>query len=99
MRRWSWIYHREHGLISRWLEQIKRLVENDYAAACELVECGRLIKGYSKTRLRGFNQMTRILSQLESGESADATTIKQWREAAMADEQSIAFHKVLPATG
>ena len=52
LRRRGLRYEQEQALIEQWLDYIQKSVELDYRLACEVAECGRLIKGYGDTRER-----------------------------------------------
>jgi indolepyruvate ferredoxin oxidoreductase beta subunit len=53
--------------------------------ACEIAECQRLIKGYGDTHARGFASYQAILGALDKS-AAGAQSVRELREAALADE-------------
>lgn len=100
-RRGSLRYRHEQHLITRWLDLLEATAIVDPAAARELAECPRLIKGYSDTFLRGMANYDRIISwfSANSGRSDAAIMVKQLREAALADEKGVAFDVALASAG
>lgn len=99
LRRWrrhSLAYAREHHLITRWLEAIRRAArKGDLALARELVECGRLVKGYGDTRVRTSAEVDEVLARVGGSEGVSAATVARWREAALADDEGGAFRESL----
>ncbi len=91
MRRWrrgALRFRRESRRIALWLGQIKELVPSDYALACEVTECPRLIKGYGDTYLlgsRNFDTLMSVISSLRRSPDA-AARLRSLREAALADD-------------
>jgi indolepyruvate ferredoxin oxidoreductase beta subunit len=80
-------FERETAELTKWLTLVKDAARTDYALACELAECQRLVKGYGDTHARGMHSYTSIIELLPLLEgSGTATTVKQLREAALADE-------------
>lgn len=89
-------YHHEMSEISDWLGSIERAASEDYALACEIAECQRLIKGYSDTHARGMRNFKAIMSMLGRLPAADAASkVKALREAALADEGGAALATVM----
>lgn len=84
-RRNSLRYQRETVAMRDWLGRIARAASKDYALACEIAECQRLIKGYGDTHARGFANYQAILGALDKL-SPSAQSIRELREAALADE-------------
>lgn len=101
MRRWrrgSLGYQHEHAMIQRWLAAIRRAASGGrpgQALARELAECGRMVKGYGDTRARTSTQLQRILERVEQDAQLSAGTVLQWRNAALADDESKAFSAAL----
>ncbi|MFI0845575.1 indolepyruvate oxidoreductase subunit beta family protein [Mesorhizobium sp. IMUNJ 23232] len=64
-------------------------VATDYALAVEILECRRLIKGYSDTHARAQSKFDRVLSGLDlvKGRADAADWIRRLREAALKDEK------------
>jgi indolepyruvate ferredoxin oxidoreductase beta subunit len=103
IRKYSLRYRHEMSEISDWLARIVSAASQDYALACEIAECQRLIKGYSDTHARGMRNFKTIMSVLERLPAADAASkVKALREAALADEGGAALEAVMktlaPAT-
>ena len=99
MRRWrrgSLGYSHEHALIQSWLQALRRAAGSDPALALELVECGRLVKGYGDTRARTTAQMQAILAHA-AGNAVSASSIAALRDAALADDEGRAFALALAA--
>ena len=97
----------EQELIQRWLTAITAAAKHHPALALEIALCGRLIKGYGETHLRGKSNFLRILDTLVEGEvvgdpDARASAIREAREGALADpegrklEQSLEMRGVTP---
>jgi indolepyruvate ferredoxin oxidoreductase beta subunit len=91
LRRWRRKLLR-HEVESEHLERWYRLaldnVRADYDLAVEILECRRLIKGYSDTHARAQSKFDRVLSGLEllKGRDDAAQWLKRLREAALRDE-------------
>lgn len=99
LRRWrrsTLGYSHEHALIRSWLQAVRDAAGRDQALARELVECGRLVKGYGDTRARTTAQMQAILAHAAGG-SVSASSIAALREAALADDEGQAFTQALAA--
>ena len=99
LRRWrrsTLGYSHEHALIQRWLQAVRYAAGRDRALALELVECGRLVKGYGDTRARTTAQMQAILAHA-AGDAVSADSIATLREAALADDEGRAFALALAA--
>lgn len=82
-------------MINSWLDAVNLLAKSDLAAAQEMADCGRLIKGYGETRYRTSSQLTAIVSKAESSPAAEE--IAELYEAAFADDENKAFKKTLNA--
>ncbi|MEM1153005.1 MAG: indolepyruvate oxidoreductase subunit beta family protein [Pseudomonadota bacterium] len=90
-RRGSLAHQEELEHINAWLEALQQAKTTDLELARELARCGRLIKGYSKTRERGLGHMQRILTALSDGVVVSASALSALREAAFAGEDGKAF--------
>lgn len=98
LRRRSWNYRDEFSLLNRWVAQVERVAAQDAAAAVELTECGRLIKGYGDTRHRTKMQMQEILTRCEESLTPpQAEGLRSWRVAAFKDDEGTAFRAALNA--
>ena len=75
--------------LERWYALALDHVATDYALAVEILECRRLIKGYSDTHLRAQSKFDRVLSGLAlvKGRPDAADWIRRLREAALKDEK------------
>ena len=75
--------------LERWYRLALDHVAADYALAVEILECRRLIKGYSDTHARAQSKFDRVLSGLtcSKGRADAADWIRRLREAALKDEK------------
>jgi indolepyruvate ferredoxin oxidoreductase, beta subunit len=75
--------------LERWYRLALDHVAADYALAVEILDCRRLIKGYSDTHARAQSKFDRVLSALElvKGRDDAAQWIRRLREAALKDEK------------
>jgi indolepyruvate ferredoxin oxidoreductase beta subunit len=92
LRRWrrSLLRHEvEASHLDRWYRLALDHVPADYALGVEILECRRLIKGYSDTHVRSQSKFDRVLSGLElvKGRDDAADWIRRLREAALKDEK------------
>ena len=96
-------YADEQAAIARWLAAIDRAARLEYDLALEIVECARLIKGYSDTQRRGARNFQRLMETVVAPAlAADhpigaAAAIARARAAALADEEGLAFEETLAA--
>lgn len=98
----SLAYQLEQAHIEQWLEAIRSAAQSDPELALELARCGRLIKGYGKTRERGTGNMQRILEACRRLPQLPAESVAALREAALSGEEGDALDAVereLLATG
>ncbi len=96
-RRGTLRYYEEQARITRWLALVAATAATDPAAARELAECPRLIKGYSDTFARGLASFERIIAWFtaNSGRTDAASTVHRLRETALADDKPAAFEREL----
>ncbi len=97
-RRRGLLRHRiERAHWTEWFERALLIREENYALGVEVLECRRLIKGYSDTRERGLSKFDRVLSSLENLEDRDdaADWLRRLREAALLDEKGEALDGAL----
>ncbi|TGP20425.1 MULTISPECIES: indolepyruvate oxidoreductase subunit beta family protein [unclassified Mesorhizobium] len=92
LRRWRrrLLRHRvevEH--LERWYELALAHARENYALGLEILNCRRLIKGYSDTHARAQSKFDRVLSALAmlNGRDDAADWIRRLREAALKDEK------------
>lgn len=86
----SLLRHRmEAGHLERWYRLALEHAAQDYALGVEILECRRLIKGYSDTHARSQSKFDRVLSALDrlKGRDDAADWIRRLREAALKDEK------------
>ena len=73
LRRWrrSLLRHQvETEHLERWYRLALDHVAADYALAVEILDCRRLIKGYSDTHVRAQSKFDRVLSGLDCSRAA-----------------------------
>ncbi|MEI9418305.1 indolepyruvate oxidoreductase subunit beta family protein [Mesorhizobium sp. Cs1321R2N1] len=92
LRRWrrGLLRHKvELAHLDRWYALALGYVPADYALAVEILNCRRLIKGYSDTHVRAQSKFDRVLSALDllKGRDDAADWIRRLREAALKDEK------------
>lgn len=92
LRRWRrrLLRHKvEMEHLERWYELALAHARADYALGTEILNCRRLIKGYSDTHARAQSKFDRVLSALAMLEGRDdaADWIRRLREAALKDEK------------
>jgi indolepyruvate ferredoxin oxidoreductase beta subunit len=100
LRRWrrrTLRYGEEQARIAAWLALVEEAAKDDPTIALELVQCQRLIKGYSETfdrGLRNFAAVTALHGRMR-GKPGAAEAIRQAREAALKDENGAELERVL----
>ncbi|TIS67527.1 indolepyruvate oxidoreductase subunit beta family protein [Mesorhizobium sp.] len=92
LRRWRrrLLRHKvETAHLERWYALALGHVREDYALSVEILNCRRLIKGYSDTHARAQSKFDRVLSALDllKGRADAADWIRRLREAALKDEK------------
>lgn len=92
----SFRYRVEQQQIDAWLARVREAATRDTRLAREIVECARLIKGYSDTHRRGIANFLAIMDALvdnppTSDPKAQAEAIARAREAALADPEGKAL--------
>lgn len=100
----SFRYHAEQQQIEAWLARVREAAARDAQLALEVVECARLIKGYSDTHRRGMANFLAIMDALVDNPStsdprAQAQGIARAREAALADPDGKALSSNLGKPG
>jgi len=99
MRRWrraTTRYAAENAAIESWLERIAGTAARNPELAVEVARCQRLVKGYSDTHERGTRNFETIMAALEKGGATLApATLRELREAALADEHGHALGATL----
>lgn len=94
LRRWrrSLLRHKvEAAHLEQWYRLALTHAPADYALGVEILDCRRLIKGYSDTHVRGQSKFDRVLSGLEllKGRADAADWLRRLREAALKDEKGM----------
>jgi len=87
-------YAEEQAGIERWLDAVVRGLGQEWRLGYEVALCGRLIKGYGATNLRGKRNLAHILDHL-----ATVDAIREAREAALADEGGRSLDQTLARHG
>jgi indolepyruvate ferredoxin oxidoreductase beta subunit len=95
-RRQSLRFQRETAAIGEWLARVQAAAPRDYGLACEIAECQRLIKGYGDTHARGYANYQAILAVVDRSQP-DARSVREWRDAALADESGGKLRAALAA--
>lgn len=69
----------------------------NYQLAIEVVQCGRLVEGYSDTHARGLSKFDRVIEAIVqiSSRSDSADWARRMREAAMKDEDGVALDEAI----
>ncbi|GAA5232232.1 indolepyruvate oxidoreductase subunit beta family protein [Verticiella sediminum] len=95
LRRWrlgTLRHQHENARIEDWLARIEATARTHPALATEIARCQRLVKGYGDTHARGLANYTTLMAALErAGASLAPATLRELREAALADEQGKAL--------
>ncbi len=92
LRRWrrKLLRHQvEQAHMCKWYDLALATAASDYDLAVEVLNCRRLIKGYSDTHVRAQSKFDRVLSGLEllKGRKDAADWMRRLREAALKDEK------------
>ncbi|EKF19045.1 indolepyruvate oxidoreductase subunit beta family protein [Nitratireductor pacificus] len=79
----------ETAHLERWYSLALETAGRDYALGVEILNCRRLIKGYSDTHARAHSKFDRVLSGLPllEGRKDAADWLRRLREAALKDEK------------
>ncbi|MEP7303766.1 MAG: indolepyruvate oxidoreductase subunit beta family protein [Caldimonas sp.] len=99
MKRWrrsTTRYAAENAAIERWLARIAATAATHPALAVEVARCQRLVKGYSDTHERGVRNFETVMAALQkAGPTLAPATLRELREAALADEHGSALGATL----
>ena len=92
MRRWrrgTLRHQSEAASLAQWLDLVARIAPRDYALAVEVVECRRLVKGYSDTHARGGGKYRTLIQTAEAmlGRPDAAQALRDLRATALAEVQ------------
>lgn len=86
----------EHARIEAWLHRLRQLALVDPALALETAKCQRLVKGYGDTHARGLKNYEALMRVVDRYLPRLApTTLRELRDAALADEYGHALHEAL----
>jgi len=98
-RRRTLRYAVERAHLDNWLSHAARVATADPALATEVLCCGRLIKGYSDTHVRGLSKFDRVLGMVDqvAGRPDAASCVRHLREAALVDEDGEALSEAIRA--
>lgn len=98
-RRKTLRYFHENNHIEAWLDRVQQALARDYESALEITKCQDLIKGYSDTHARGYENFNAIMAEVDtwlaSGEGSCATRIAKLHKAALMGEDRSAFEAEL----
>jgi indolepyruvate ferredoxin oxidoreductase beta subunit len=88
-RRGTLRYAHEAAHLEQWLTFARNCVAIDYAFAVEVLNCRRLVKGYSDTHVRGQSKFDRVMAAAGSivGKPGSVLWLQNLRKAALADEK------------
>lgn len=78
----------EQAHLARWMDLAMDNVPDNYALAVEILNCRRLIKGYSDTHARGLSKFDKVIGVLPliDGRPDAADWLRRLRESALQDE-------------
>lgn len=103
MRRWrrgTLRYAVEDARIQQWLQRIEAAVEFNPQLALEMVLCQRLVKGYGDTHERGWRNFQTVMAFAETaGNALAASTLRDLREAALADDSDLRLRTLIERQG
>jgi len=99
MKRWrraTTRYAAENAAVEAWLARIASTAATNPELAVEVARCQRLVKGYSDTHERGVRNFETVMAAVEKGGATLApATLRELREAALADEHGQALGAML----
>jgi len=99
MKRWrrtTMRYAEENSRIEAWLQRIVTTVQRNPELAVEIALCQRLVKGYSDTHERGVRNYDTLMRSVErAGAALAPATLRDLRDAALADEHGHKLQAVL----
>ena len=96
-RRGMFGYQQAHEQIEHWLASIQAVAPVNLQLACEVAECGRLVKGYGETRQRTSAQLAKILRRIGQQPGIQPDQVAALREAALKDDSGDALADLLAA--
>ena len=93
-RRCTLRYQLETDRIESWLAVVTRAASSNPALATEIVQCQRVVKGYSDTHLRGLRNFRTLMEIVEQqGSRLTPVNLRELRDAALADEHGKELQK------
>ena len=99
MRHWrraTTRYAAENAAIEAWLARIAETAKTHPELAVEVARCQRLVKGYSDTHARGVRNFETVMAAVQkAGVALAPATLRELREAALADEHGQALDATL----
>ena len=97
MRRRALRHEREMTHIRHWLDTANTTLPQDYDLAVEVLNCRRLVKGYSDTHARGQSKFDRVIAATPMliGRPDGAVWLQRLRQAALLDEDGTALDGAL----
>ena len=99
MKRWrrtTTRYATENAAIEAWLARIAETAALNPELAVEVARCQRLVKGYSDTHERGVRNYETVMAAVaRSGAQLAPATLREWRDAALADEHGTKLKALL----
>jgi indolepyruvate ferredoxin oxidoreductase, beta subunit len=99
MRRWRRATIRfadENRRIEDWLQRIEQAAALNPDLAVEVAQCQRLVKGYSDTHERGVRNYETVMAAVQrAGVSLAPATLRELRDAALADEHGEKLRAVM----
>ncbi|SCL36455.1 indolepyruvate ferredoxin oxidoreductase beta subunit [Micromonospora rhizosphaerae] len=92
-------FGREQQAIDAWLDLAVATAADDYALACEIVECQQVLKGYGQTHQHGTESFTKLIEAAATLAALPdaAPALARLRSAALADEDGKALQAGLAA--
>jgi len=103
MKRWrrsTLRYALEQPRIEHWLRRVEEAAAVSAELATEVVRCQRLVKGYGDTHERGLRNYETLMAALQRGGAAVApATVRELRDAALADERGETLQAALARHG
>jgi len=82
--------------IEHWLAQIAQVAAVNPQLAVEVARCQRLVKGYSDTHARGWRNFETLMAATQrAGAALAPATLRELRDAALADEHGHTLHSAL----
>jgi len=99
MRHWrraTTRYAAENAAIEAWLARIAETAKTHPELAVEVARCQSLVKGYSDTHARGVRNFETVMAAVQkAGVALAPATLRELREAALADEHGQALDATL----